>query len=123
MLNSDESQVKCYLGRSGDITIQRGYDVATYKGWIIILIIFVTVVVFVIALFVFAKKKAEQALKRKRVNLLDSGYKTIDSNENSAIEEGNYVNESVNVTNEGKDKDKIKENINKNIKGYNIDDL
>ena len=123
MLNSDESQVKCYLGRSGDITIQRGYDVATYKGWIIILIIFVTVVVFVIALFVFAKKKAEQALKRKRVNLLDSGYKTIDSNENSAIEEGNYVNESVNVTNEEKDKDKIKENINKNIKGYNIDDL
>ena len=57
------------------------------------------------------------------MNLLDSGYKTIDSNENSAIEEGNYVNESVNVTNEGKDKDKIKENINKNIKGYNIDDL
>ena len=121
MLNSDESQIKCYLSRSGDVTIQRGYEIATYRGWIVILIIFVTVVAFVIALFVFAKKKAEQALKRKRVNLLDSGYKTIDSNENSAIEEGNYVNESVNVTTE--EKDKIKDNINKNIKGYNIDDL
>jgi hypothetical protein len=122
IISADESQVKCYLGRSGDVTIQRGFDVVTYRGWVIILIIFVTVVVFVIALFVFAKKKAEQALKRKRVNLLDSGYKTIDSNENS-VEDGNDVNVSVNVTGGNSNKDKIRDNIKQNIKGYNIDDL
>ena len=129
IISADKTIVKCYLGRSGDVTIQRGYDGSTFKGWLIIAIIFVTVVVFVIALFVFAKKKAEQALRRKRVNLLDSGYKTIDSNDNS-IEEGNGVNahEHDNKSksrsksrNEDK-KDKIKENIDA-IKGYNIDDL
>lgn len=107
ILNSEENNIKCLISRTGDLTLQRGYVISNYRVWIIISIIVLIVIGIGSILFCIAKKNVSKAM-RKKITILDSGYKTIDSGEDEeTVEDNNNIQTGTTYKDEHFDYDEL----------------